>query len=57
LSIYSYCKEFGWTIGEFYQQPKREIEQFAVIMSEIARIQAEEQQKVEAKTRTISRRR
>lgn len=49
--MYSFCKEFGWTIQEFYQQPKRELEQFAVILSEISAIQAQKQRESESKMR------
>lgn len=51
LTVYSFCKEFGWTIEEFYQQPKRYIEQFSVIMSAISDMRAEEQRKQEAQSR------
>jgi hypothetical protein len=49
LTAYAFCKEFGWTIEEFYSQPKREMELFAIVMSEYAALQNEERARAEAK--------
>ena len=29
-----FCEKFGWTIHEFYEQPWKDICEFAIIMSE-----------------------
>ena len=49
LNAYHFCKEFGWAINEFYEQPYVDIQAFSIIMSEISRIERREMDRVKSK--------
>ena len=61
--MYHFCKEYGWTIEEFYAQPYYEVRALGVIMEEVYKHKESEQKKQGAKmkhaspTRRIGRRR
>jgi len=52
--MYQFCKEFGWTINEFYDQPYVEIQALTAIMDEIGKHNKREEDKQRAKSRHSS---
>jgi len=51
MTVFHMCKLFHWTINQFYDQPKRDLEMFSIIQSEIDKINAEEQARADAPRR------
>lgn len=48
--MYQFCKEFGWTILEFYDQPFYDLRALSIVMEEVAQQQKREHDKAKAKS-------
>jgi len=54
INMYYFCKEYGWTITEFYDQPAYEIQALTIIMEEISKQKKREHDQQQAKMRHSS---
>ena len=49
LNIFTFCKTFGWTITDCYEQPAKDLVAFSVLLDEIGAQEKKENQKTMSK--------